>query len=303
MAKHIKTVEKEITTKIVDSLEQAIQSGRESQWKMPWISDGTGMPVSFTTGKPYRGGKLLILLMAQVEHGFTSNQWITKRQLLQAGGRIPREDFPNNQSCYFFKEMEITDEETGQIKKRWFARTYQVWNLAQTNIEIKTPEKESQTEAEFGELAQFLNGGTADVRHGQSKAYYHPRQDFIGLPNPEDFQSEGDYLATRAHELVHWTGHDSRLKRDLQAKGTEAYAFEELIAELGSSFISAEYDLPHKVQEGHEEYLLHWVKALSSDTSLVFKAAKKASEAVAYLKKDAGVVQQPQGVEPNAIAA
>ena len=91
MAKHIKTVEKEITTKIVDSLEQAIQSGRESQWKMPWISNGTGMPVSFTTGKPYRGGNLLILLMAQVEHGFTSNQWITKRQLLQAGGRIPRE--------------------------------------------------------------------------------------------------------------------------------------------------------------------------------------------------------------------
>jgi len=303
MAKHIKTVEKEITTKIVDSLEQAIQSGREAQWQMPWVSKGSGMPVSFSSGKPYRGGNLLILLMAQVENGFASNRWITKKQMLQAGGRIPKEDFPNNQYCYFFKEMEVTDEKTGNIKKRWFAKTYQVWNLAQTNISIENPEKEQKTEAEFGELDQFLNDNTADVRFGQSKAYYHPRQDFIGLPNPEDFQSEGDYLATKSHELVHWTGHDSRQKRDLQAKGTEAYAFEELIAELGSSFISAEYDLPHKVQDGHEEYLLHWVKALSSDTSLVFKAAKKASEAVAYLKKDAGLVQQPQGFEPKAIAA
>ena len=141
MAKHIKTVEKEITTKIVASLEEAIQSGRESQWKMPWVSNGSGMPVSFSTGKPYRGGNLLILLMAQVEQGFTSNLWITKRQLLQAGGRIPREDFANNQTCYFFKEMEVVDEKTGEIKKRWFAKTFQVWNLAQTNIEIKTPEK------------------------------------------------------------------------------------------------------------------------------------------------------------------
>jgi len=111
------------------------------------------------------------------------------------------------------------------------------------------------------------------------------------LPEPEKFFSEGQYLATRAHELVHWTGHDSRLKRGFDNTDKEAYAFEELVAEVGASFISAEFNLPYSVQADHEQYLLSWISALKNDTSAIFKAAKKASQAVDFLKKDAAVTQ------------
>jgi len=293
MTKNIKTVEKEITEKIVASLEDAIQNGKASEWKLPWVSGGSGLPLSFSTGKPYRGGNLFILLMAQVENGFDSNYWITRRQLLQAGGWIREDQFKNSQTCYFFKEHEVRDKKTGNLKKVWFAKTYQVWNLSQSNIshhKTETPQS-SETEDQHQDLSRFLHGGSADVRHGKTKAFYHPKDDYIGLPDPEKFFSEGQYLATRAHELVHWTGHESRLKRGFDNTNKEAYAFEELVAEVGSSFISAEFNLPYSVQADHEQYLLSWISALKNDTSAIFKAAKKASQAVDFLKKDAAAAR------------
>jgi antirestriction protein ArdC len=122
----------------------------------------------------------------------------------------------------------------------------------------------------------------AVIRHGGDRAYYRADGDFIGMPPQSAFDSLDAYYGTLAHEIVHHTGAPQRLARDLTGRfGTHAYALEELVAELGSAFVTGRVGLPHATN-ANASYITSWLAVLRTDSRAVFAAARLAQEAADY---------------------
>lgn len=135
----------------------------------------------------------------------------------------------------------------------------------------------------------YIAASGADVRLNGGRAYYNPGEDYIGLPSPELFRSTEGRYSTAFHELTHWTGHPSRLDRQLSTRfGDASYAAEELIAELGACFLSAAQGIEPEPREDHAQYIAHWIRLLKSDSRAIFTAAARASDAVECLDGLAG---------------
>ncbi len=131
----------------------------------------------------------------------------------------------------------------------------------------------------------FFTGIPADVRHGGNQAYFTPTFDHIQLPNRTAFRSMDHYASTRCHETVHWSGHSSRLARTFGKRfGDKAYAFEELVAEIGAGLCCADLGLPNVLHDSHASYVAHWLGILRGDKTAIIHAAAKAEQAFAYLK-------------------
>src|ERR1700720_963299 len=146
-----------------------------------------------------------------------------------------------------------------------------------------------------GNVNQFIEATGADIRIGGDVAAFIPSQDFIKMPPASAFNSMESYYATTFHELGHWSGAEKRLDRNLTTRfGTEAYAAEELVAELTSAFLCAELGIQGEL--GHAGYLANWLTLLRSDAKAIFTASSKASQGAHYLRSfsqvaDIGAVQ------------
>ena len=140
----------------------------------------------------------------------------------------------------------------------------------------------------------------ADIREGQGSPAFYPKADYITLPRFKDFNSGDAYYAAALHELTHWSGHSSRLNRDMQSRFKDAnlYAFEEMVAELGAAFMCAEFGFSNEALN-HAGYLQHWIKLLKDDVKAFLSAASRAQAAVDYLKRLA-LTERPAsgGVSP-----
>lgn len=144
---------------------------------------------------------------------------------------------------------------------------------------------------EFCELAErFISTTGADIHHGYQEAFYEPALDRICLPAREKFIGTAtstpaeSYYSTLIHELTHWTGAINRCNRNLSGRfGSEAYAMEELVAELGAAFLCAQFGVSAIPREDHAHYLSHWLAALKADKRAIFIASSKASQAVSLL--------------------
>jgi antirestriction protein ArdC len=149
------------------------------------------------------------------------------------------------------------------------------------------------------ELADsFMAATNADIKEGAGEAYYQPGHDFINMPAFAAFKGADHFYNVAFHELTHWTGHKSRLDRDLRGRfDRQAYAAEELIAELGAAFLAAEFGFDGDVR--HAGYIASWIGLLKSDKRAFFTAASKAQQAADYLRGLA--LREP--VEEPAMAA
>ena len=126
--------------------------------------------------------------------------------------------------------------------------------------------------------------GALIIVHGGDRAYYKPSEDRIQLPSPEQFRSSEGYYATALHELTHWSGHKSRLERDLKGRfGTAAYAAEELVAEIGAAFLCVRAGVTAEPREDHAHYLKSWIAVLKADNRAIFTTASQAQKAAVYL--------------------
>jgi antirestriction protein ArdC len=140
----------------------------------------------------------------------------------------------------------------------------------------------------------FFSATGANVRHGGNQAYYSVTSDFVQMPLFETFMGAESYYATLAHELTHWTRHPSRLDRSFGRKrfGDEGYAMEELVAELGAAFLSADLDLTPEPRADHAAYIGHWLAVLKKDSRAIFTAASYAQRAADFLSNPNPVAQQ-----------
>jgi antirestriction protein ArdC len=122
----------------------------------------------------------------------------------------------------------------------------------------------------------------ATIKHGGNSAYYRPSEDYINMPIKSDFMEESGYYATLLHELTHWSGAKHRLDRTKGKRFADtAYAFEELIAEIGSAFLCEKYNVKGDIR--HEGYIASWLKALKNDNKMIFKASAYAQKSTDYI--------------------
>jgi len=281
---------------VTDEVIRLLEAGT-SPWQQPWTSD-LSMPMNPTTGKTYRGGNVISLMIASMVRGYSDPRFMTFLQAEQKGWHVRKgekgtriefwEPKPGNKD-----EGADDDEKRGRL----IHRVYTVFNAQQIEgippIEVK--ERKPFEVIEVAEAAIQASG--ANIRHGGAKAYYSPRGDYIQMPERECFVDEPHYYSTLLHELAHWTGAKSRLNRDIeQPFGSEAYSREEIRADLTSLFLAAELGVPFdpKDQAG---YISSWIKVLKNDKNEVFKAAADASKACDYILGKDRAVDSPQPAE------
>ena len=266
-----------VTDRIIANLENA------SDWRKPWLNifDGS-VPHNASTGRPYSGINWINLSMASAKWG--SNGWMTYKQASALGGKVPSSKDENGgcEYVWFMARSSYKDKATGDAKTGFINKCFPVWNVAQ--IEglqgIKTYTPPSAGTGSVNRLAESLG---INLQYGGDTACFIPSQDVIKMPSVDAFKDEANHDATLLHEMVHWTGHTSRLKRQiLNSFGSEGYAFEELVAELGAAMGGALLGLPYEGLQ-HESYIKSWLKSLKSDPKHIVKAAKQASAAVQYL--------------------
>lgn len=217
-----------------------------------------------------------LLSMTACIKGYSDNRWATYNQISSNGGQVTKGEKGTKVIMWKFIE-----DKKNKGKSIPLLRAFTVFNVnGQTNLELPQVAIVNQDER-IQHAEDVLNNVGATIKHGGDKAFFSPSEDYIGMPNFEDFKSASDYYATLSHELIHWTGHESRLNRPLNEGrfGNEAYAFEELVAELGSSFICQDLGIDGKFQDNHLAYLKSWLKVLKNDTKAIFRASSLATQA------------------------
>ena len=191
--------------------------------------------------------------------------------------------------CVFYKpwESQETNNDTGETETTRGAilKSFRVFNVDQIDgIDAPAPEPHPAFVA-IEDAERILSASPAPIHMGGTQAFYRPATDTIHLPPREAFISPEAFYSTALHEMCHSSGHKSRLARDFSGRfGTEAYAFEELIAELGSAFLNADLGMIGSTLQGHADYLASWVKILKENKKAILTAAAQASKAHVFIK-------------------
>jgi antirestriction protein ArdC len=278
-----------ITDKIVTQLEQAVRP-----WMQPWSAAHTEgrivRPRRFN-GLPYNGINVLMLWSAAMEKGYTAPLWMTFKQALEFNAHVRKGETGSLVVYADNITRTETDATTGEEAERAipFMRGYTVFNVEQIDglpdHFYAKPEPKGETVQRIKRAESFFAATRASIVHGGSRGCYIPRTDNIHMPCIDCFHDAESYYATLAHEATHWTAHPSRLAREFGRKrwGDEGYAMEELVAELGSAFLSADLDLTPETREDHAAYIASWIKALKDDKRAIFTAASYAQRAVDFL--------------------
>jgi antirestriction protein ArdC len=260
----------------------------------PWARAGLTMPVNAVSGHTYRGSNIVMLWIAAQEAGYSQSRWATFKQWAEKGARVRKGE--KGTPVLWFKMLDRKDDGAGESdeggRKIPCARLAWVFNIDQVEgYEDTAPLKLSGSPVEAIVLADALLAASgARIAHGGAQAFYRPSTDEIVLPPREAFTGTStstateSYYAVALHELVHWTGNKARLSRELGSRfGTQAYAAEELIAELGAAFLCAELGITSEPRPDHAAYLASWAKLLADDRRAFTTAAAKAAEASDYL--------------------
>ncbi|KNH02123.1 antirestriction protein [Qipengyuania citrea LAMA 915] len=233
-------------------------------------------------------------MMAEAS-GFASPYWMTYRQCAKLGGHVRKGEKSSIAIFYKTYEKEVETPDGGEdTETRRVLKSYAIFNADQCDDlpAMYSPAPLVEPVEPAGrqhKLDTFFARIDAQLRHMGSEAYYEPVRDRITMPPATLFEGFDHYYATLAHELSHWTGHSSRLDRDLKNRfGSEAYAAEELVAELSSAILGAELGLPVTHLDNHASYISHWLKLLKSDDRAMLMAAAKAEEASSLLLRLGG---------------
>ncbi|MEM7625888.1 MAG: zincin-like metallopeptidase domain-containing protein [Planctomycetota bacterium] len=277
-----------ITNQIIAALEAGTVP-----WRHPILGSGEdAFPRNLNTGKPYSGVNVFTLALTAWTQGYGSPWWLTYRQAAERGGHVRKGE--KSSLAVFWKQLKVTDQVTGEPKNVPMLRSYRVFNAEQCEgVAYPAPEPPENmgVEVQSDERAEVLVTGFTDgptIEHKGSRAFYHPSDDLVRLPVAKRFVSAADYYATLFHELVHATGHSSRLDRGLDQKltpfGSPDYSKEELIAEMGAACLCAVAGIAPVTVDQHAAYIAGWLKKLRNDKRLVVSAAGAGQKAADWIR-------------------
>jgi antirestriction protein ArdC len=279
-----------ITDQIVAELEKGVRP-----WHQPWsashMEGRVALPLRHN-GVAYRGVNIITLWMASLAKGYRAPIWMTFKQAIDLGGGV-RKGEKGSLTVYADTITRTeTDAQTGEENPQeiHYMKGYTVFNVEQIDglpaQYYGKPAKSLEPLPRIEHAERFFAATGAAIRHGGDRAYYAIGSDHIQMPPFEAFRDAESYYATLAHEGTHWTRHASRLDRSFGQKrfGDDAYAMEELVAELGAAFLCAGLDLTPELRADHASYLDHWLTILKADKRAIFTAASHAQRAADFLQ-------------------
>jgi antirestriction protein ArdC len=269
----------EFSDKIIAELERGVKP-----WVRPWDPDkcaGPQAPVNPATKAAYHGINVLILGMSPLAFMTGDPRWMTYQQASEKGWQVKKGE--KSTTIFFTKKYNVDDNEAEDGKKQIrVLRHYAVFHASQVEgVSAFVPPTIEEAPWRRPEAADIiLQNSGAVVRTGGDRAFYSPTTDHIQLPPESAFHGPAEWAAVALHEAGHWSGHPSRLNRDLSgAKGSVLYAKEELRAELTSSFLAGELGIPSDIPN-HASYIDNWLSVLKSDRREIFRAAADAQQIV-----------------------
>jgi antirestriction protein ArdC len=288
----------EITDKIIAELE----AGRVP-WVQPWgtaaAKASLAIPKNAATQRQYSGINVLILWDAVIERGFSTQNWLTFRQALSLGGHVRKGE---HGTTVVYADRFVPDEERRRAERDGdepnaipFLKRFTVFNTDQCEnlpSELASAPPPLPEGLILPQVDALIAATGADFRIGGDRAYYSPVHDFIQVPRPEAYFEPINWHRTALHELGHWSGHPSRLARDLSGNfGSALYAKEELVAEMTSAFVCASLGIVPTVR--HTDYIGSWLEVVREDNRAIVRAASAASKAADHLLAFRPDIEQP----------
>ena len=278
----------DITNRILEQMQT-----HGSDWVKPFESrNGAAIPQNAFTLKPYRGINVLLL-------GFCGGYWATYKQWAERGYQVAKGQ--RGTQIIFFKKW-VKEHDDGSKSTIPLLKSFTVFEADQLDPSVKPYEAPTQKvhvdETDIIEAAdEWLEMSGADITYiDQGRAFYQRSTDKICLPHRDLFSATETSSATAAfystafHELTHWAGAPSRCDRVKgKAFGDPAYAFEELVAELGAAFQCALLGVSVEPRADHAHYLNNWMQCLKDEPKAIFRAATLAQQSVDYIASLQGV--------------
>ncbi len=279
-----------VSNKIIEALEAGV-----APWQKPWSGAQLYQtyPYNAKSLKSYSGiNNVNLMLEAQI-NGYSDPRWLTYKQATELGINVNKGEKGTTVQYWKYKEEKDVVDENGKVigketikleNPKVFYST--VFNAQQTTLPPLEQEQLPQIDFNPNEMAEkILKNSGADIREsGSNRAYYMPTHDYIQLPLREQFNSAAEFYSTALHELGHWTGHKTRLDRDLSGGfGSESYAKEELRAEISSFMMSQRLGIDFD-PSNHYSYVHSWIKVLREDNKEIFRASRDAEKITDYVE-------------------
>ena len=269
-----------ITNRIIEQLEKQI-----IPWRKPW-TDG-GHPQNLFTKRPYTGMNTWLLGSL----GYQQNYFLTWKQLKAVGASVKKGE--KGTMIVFWKrvQQEQSKDSTEAPLVKSILRYYYVFNIAQIDdlpevITIPFPPDAVSSISSCDEIIERMPNCPV-IKHSKQKAYYDPAKDYINMPKQGSFESITSYYGTLFHELVHSTGHQSRLHRkeivEPHKFGSTQYSIEELTAEIGACYLNSITGIVNKEFDNSVAYIKGWIEQLHNDKRLIVSASGQAQKATDYI--------------------
>jgi antirestriction protein ArdC len=294
----------DLHAQITDAILSTIQED-SGQWRLPWRRDdgSMGLPQNALTNKEYNGINIVSLWVQAQKRRFSTALWASYKQWQELGAHVRRGEKASQVVFYKTIEVETSVGDSGDDGKRLIAKSYSVFNASQVDGYILPTAPDPLPAIErLAAVDRFIDATQARITEGGDRAYYNRASDHITMPDEYRFTGTATidrreaYYSVKLHELSHWTGHETRLNRVFGKRfGDQAYAAEELVAELATAFLCAELRITQTTPPDHAQYLANWLILLKSDNRAIFSAAAKASEAARYLRE----LQVPEPSRPT----
>lgn len=279
---------------VTNQIITAIEAGA-GQVSMPWHSNGAAItrPKNISTGNTYRGVNTIALWAAAEVGGYAEGLWGTYRQWQNRGAQVRKGE--KSSLIIFYKEFERDDEDREDgltsFDRRFMVKASRVFNVEQVDgyereeLEVGADSIDPITAADA-----FIHRTGAHIIERGDSAFYHLKKDIITVPDRFRFKDTETSTATEGwysvllHELTHWSGAEARMAREFGERfGDDAYAMEELVAEIGAAFLCADLGITAEPRPDHAAYIDHWLRIMKGDKKAIFTAASAAAKASDYL--------------------
>lgn len=264
-----------VTNRIIELLEQGTVP-----WQKPWTT--AGIPRNLLSKRPYQGINILLLNSLSYEH----NLFLTWKQIKTIGASVKKGEKGH---LIVFNKM-VEKEEHGEKKKKFFLRYYKVFNISScADIPIEFLPKEGATFEKIATCDAVVDDMQLrpSITSGGNQAYYDPQKDIVNMPPIKKFKGAEKYYSVLFHELVHSTGHESRLHRkEVTGKiifGSEDYSLEELTAEIGACYLKSYTGIVIDHFEQSAAYISNWLEVLKHDKRFIIQASTRAQKAVDFI--------------------